>query len=204
MQEDSASSGCFIYLPESMLEMVVNDIVSKVKASLFARPTNSAKGIPILAAEDSTFDNMVFLKKIGCKETSKGRLDKKQDSFDVVIQATAVVNDGLSLPKMKRSRSATELEHTSKKKRSGGGDIIHRVTSTAITRERNGNSNVDIPATTSDFSQLKNMKGEKTTCTGKSYAKKLERLLIGDETIELTVGNTLLSRYLRDVPEPQI
>jgi hypothetical protein len=179
MQEDSASSGCFVYLPEGMLDLVVKDVVTKVKATLVSsRPANSIKDVPILAAEDGTINNLIFPKKIEYDETSEGQL-----------------------PRNKRSSTAGQFDHALKKTRREGEDTTNRM---AKMVEERANANVDVSAATSDYRRSNDVQLKNTISASQSYTEKLERLLRGDETIELTVGNTLLSRYLRDVPEPQV
>ena len=185
MQEDSVSDGSYIYLPEGKVDLVVKDVAAKVKMSvLSSRPENSLQNIPRLAAEDESMDNFVFPKKIDYSGSSGGD-----------TATTTRIDNGSFLLSNKRSRSLNQPEHAFKKKRREGTDATDRVVSTV---EKSINASVEVPVTTTE-ARLKN-----TLSASKAYTKKLERLLSGDETIELTVGNTLLSRYLRDVPKPQV
>ena len=182
MQEDSASSGCFIYLPEGMLDFIVKDIVAKVEATLLSlRPANSMKDVPLLTAEDGTINNLIFPKKIEYNETSEGQLSRN-----------------------KRPSTAGQFDHALKKTRREGEDITNRMTRMATIADERANANVDVPAATPNYRGSNDVELKKTISASQSYTEKLERLLRGDETIELTVGNTLLSRYLRDVPEPRV
>ena len=121
---------------------------------------------------------MIFPKKIEYDETSEGQL-----------------------PRNKRSSTAGQFDHALKKTRREGEDTTNRM---AKMVEERANANVDVSAATSDYRRSNDVQLKNTISASQSYTEKLERLLRGDETIELTVGNTLLSRYLRDVPEPQV
>jgi len=176
MQEDFASNTCYIYLPEGMVDTVVKDVAAKVKANL--PPSKSAKSIeskiPTFSAE---------LKMIK---------DRFTNGSMSAVPATPAIGNGSILSTNKRSRSANQLEHSTKKKRREGEEAMDGSMSTAETNIKS------IRYTSPKASRRKN-----TLSESKAYTMKLERLLRGDETIDMNVGHTLLSRYLRDVPEPQ-
>ncbi len=179
MQEVSASSGCFVYLPEGMVEMVVKAVAAKVKANLsLSKPVNSMQNnIPRFGAKIATINNFVFPKQIAATATP----------------ASPAIDNGSVLPTNKRSRSANQLEHALKKKRREEEDATDGIVSAA---ENTIKSNA--------YGRPSDARRKNALSASKSYTMKLERLLHGEETIEMPVGNTLLSRYLRDTPEPRV
>jgi hypothetical protein len=156
----SASGDCYLYLPEGMIELVVNDVVSKVRANpvLSQTSTNRELDVPLLAAEDLTDDDL---------------------SFATATATATATNAPASISSNKRSRTKTQSEKD---------DDIRFAECT----ERESKKHRRQPLTT-------------TTATNESdsFTKKLERLLRGDKTTidDVIVGDTTLSRILRNVPE---
>jgi hypothetical protein len=205
MQNDSASSGCFIYLPEGMVELVVKDVIARVQATLVSsRPADPVKTIPALAAEHGAIDNLVFPKPNEWNETFGGMRNKQRNSLNASVSPKLFGSNGSFLPVNKRSRSDNQIEDGLKKKRRENEDATNRILDMATTTNENVDATNEIPAVAPSHSRPNGRQQKNTVSASQSYTKKLERLLNGDETVEVTVGNTLLSRYLRDVPEPQV
>ena len=162
MQEDPASSGCYIYLPEGMVDVILKDVAAKVKSNVSLE--TSAQSIPTLAPEDSNF---FFPKKIDYGIAP---------DIGSVPQSPAIENDS-SLSNKRSRRPTTPSEQSAKKKRVGV-----------------------VPTST----PAKDTSNTAALSASKSFTEKLERLLHGDESIDMNVGNTVLSRYLRGIPKPQV
>jgi len=189
MDQDPASGRCFLYLPEGLLDVIVNNIISQVKASLSSSvSTNSMAHIPALAAEESTIDSFA------------DQYQQKRDSFEAATTSSQslAIDASLFLFAKKRLRATDHCDHSLKKRR-------HEVdaTSSRAAEIRTVADSNDV-RTSPNFSQSNGVQRGMTVAASQSYTKKLERLLHGNETVELTVGNTVLSRYLRDAPKPQV
>ena len=151
----SASSDRHLYLPEGMIELVVNVVVSKVRANpVLSQTSNRELDVPLLAAEDLTDGDLRF--------------------------ATATATNGPSSTSSNNKRSRTKTQ-------SEKDDDIRFAECT----ERESKKYRRQPSTTT------------ATNESDSFTKKLERLLRGDKTTidDVIVGDTTLSRILRNVPE---
>ena len=152
----SASTCCYLYLPEGMIELIMNNVVTNALANPVVKETFNYELVPLLTAESPPYGKS---------------------------------NNSISFPSNKRSRTknAQQLAQFDSKR--------HRVEY----QEDDNDRTVNLAR------ENRNMKKERTTtvATNESdmFTKKLERLLRGDETIEVMVGKNSLSHILKDVPK---
>ncbi|VEU41056.1 unnamed protein product [Pseudo-nitzschia multistriata] len=180
MQTSSSFSGCFLYLPEGLLEFVKKKVGEKVGASPLlskSKGSNSTKAeIPHLAAEDR-----LFCDDVPTKNTSK----RSRAAPDFFGKRSAPTNGNHpSLKKQKQEDPPVAA---------GEGPPCVTPVGTVGSQARNP---VQTPSTKRRTSALRK---------GDAYATKLERLLHGDDTIDFVVGQTSsLSEFLRGAPKPKV
>jgi len=170
----SVSGGCYLYFPEGMIELVTTDVVAKVRANLVLSETSIIEPeVPLLAPEGLSNEKLSF-----------------------VASASASASNGPSISSNKRLRTnATQIKNDD--------DDIRFVESTQQGSKKHRREERDVEiinassTSTSCFSQA-----TKATNESNVFTKKLQRLLRGDETIDVMVGDTSLSRILQDVPKP--
>ena len=208
LREFSGSSGNFIYLPEGMLEMVLNDVVAKVKRNFSSlKSAGSVNDVPFLTTEKNTTNGLSASSKIAYNGFPDGQVEEYRGSFHTNTTATAVptatlLGDDRTFSIIKRSRSSSHLEHVFKKRRRADDNGGNKMNETLIAEEIT-HADGTYSASASKHSRPNAMHRKKTISASQAFTDKLERLLCGDDTIELKIGNTSLSRHLRDVPEPR-
>jgi len=206
MQKVHAPSGCNLYLPEGMLELVMKDVAEKIKTNpLLMKRSNSKSEIPSLTGEDSMYNDSVFLKRIEPRETSKAAFGNRRN-----LSVAAAASNAFT----KRCRSTSQKDQSLKKQRlekpyNATDRKSAATTTTTMGMAADLCTANDLPtAATLDHCRTENVsetkRKTKAVVEGDLYAKKLERLLHGDETIDFILGDSSLSRILRDVPKPKV
>mmetsp|Transcript_1827 Transcript_1827/g.4769 ORF Transcript_1827/g.4769 Transcript_1827/m.4769 type:complete len:1347 (-) Transcript_1827:2062-6102(-) len=208
MQKASASSGCYLYLPEGMLELVMDKVTERIGANpLLSKRSNGKSHTPSLGAvagsvEKNNYD--VYPKQIEPKKPSGGDAVNGGDlTTDVPASAAASAVS-------KRIRSTGENDLFAKRQRRDDPHNATEGASSSSATDFESESKVPPPASANprpngrsgDGRRKNGNKTRATTTTkrsnGDAYQKKLERLLKGDEIIDLVVGDTSLSMLLRN------